>query len=73
MKKSLALLACAALLGLALAAGLGLSISAAPPVRATPTPGVPSPQDALGDAGAELAAVGRPDLIDPELAVLTPL
>jgi hypothetical protein len=70
MKRSLALLTFACLLCAVIALGLAVSISAAPPLRPTPTPGVPSPQDALQEPGG--AGDNLPDLVITDISVDEP-
>jgi len=70
MKKSLTLLGLAFVLFVLVAIGFGASISAAPQARPTPTPGIPSPQDALREPDGPMDDL--PDLVVTDISLDQP-
>lgn len=70
MEKRPALFVVAALMGALVIAGMSLSLSAAPPVRPTPTPGVPSPEDLIPQPAGPMD--GLPDLVVTSISVNPP-
>ncbi len=72
MKRTVALLVGALVCGLALMAGLTLSIRAASPLRPTPTPGIPSPQDLSATEPPVQGLRQLPDLVVQSISLDEP-